>query len=190
MNNSNRSPHFPPLAVVACKEFLCWWYCVISQNTRLLLEGYYCHSIPLGCPGQQLWLFVFVVVVFFCLFSCVNLPSQLCVFLCIKWYMCCIFKYMHSAMCVLIMHVYHVSTVMCASNLQCSFLPGAITSHCSMINVWYWQSACVALKWNNRLSPAGAVHSVFWHIISDMDPLMICRVFLPFFFSCFLFPFH
>lgn len=102
--------------------------------------------------------------------------------------MCCI--YMRSAPCVLIMHVHHVSTVMCASNQQCSFLPGSITSHCSMINVWYWQSACVALKWNNRLSPAGAVHSVVWHIISDMDSLMICWVFLPFFLSCFLFPVH
>lgn len=59
-------------------------------------------------------------------------------------------------------------TLACDCNLQFCFLSGSITSHSLMMNVRF-VIACVAIKWNNLLAHAGALHPAFWHIITGID---------------------
>lgn len=83
------------------------------------------------------------------------------------------FASLHDVDCALPSYI--CITLVCACNPQCCFLSGSITSHCLVMDLCY-VGACVAIKRNNLLAPARAVHSVFWHIITGMDFLDICWV--------------
>lgn len=110
-------------------------------------EGYYCHSNPTGCHYMASScdsLYFSTLWKGAC--TCFNVQAYACVCVCLSC-LCTMYK------------VRLVDVPVC--DLQCSFLRGSITSHWSMINVLHC-GACVALKRNSRLAPAGAVHCTLW----------------------------